>query len=332
VPTVAEVRGWRGRELIDPTGARIGVIAAMFRDRDTGSPLWLGVGTEEHPDDLTLVPVAGASATGQAVSVPHAAEHVRAAPRVPAAREMRLGADEEQALAAHYGLLYDTEHSATGTVVEPRLVQHRRPQPPERPRDPALQARVRHALRELQAIEDALVVALDRLSLRMPDDEVAHDLRLHRGETEDHAAALDARRSELGARRPLGPRFAAKARAATHDPALAMRDLYAIEHMQIARYTELERLAVEAGDAVTAQLARRHRADEEAMAATIAAGWTRLAELAEHDPGRLEAADGRVERFARSREDVAVLGEHRAAAGRELAERVALREQLAHRE
>jgi len=55
---------------------------------------------------------------------------------------------------------------------------------------------------------------------------------------------------------------------------------YATEHLEIASYRLLERVAVWAGDERTAEVARENRADEERMAAWIDDHWDRFAELA----------------------------------------------------
>jgi ferritin-like metal-binding protein YciE len=57
------------------------------------------------------------------------------------------------------------------------------------------------------------------------------------------------------------------------------RDGYATEHLEIASYQLLERVATMAGDEETAEAARQNRADEEAMAQKIAAEWDKFARL-----------------------------------------------------
>ena len=57
------------------------------------------------------------------------------------------------------------------------------------------------------------------------------------------------------------------------------RDGYMAEHLEIASYQLLERLAEKAGDQQTAEVARRNRSDEEEMARRIDASWDRALEL-----------------------------------------------------
>jgi ferritin-like metal-binding protein YciE len=63
------------------------------------------------------------------------------------------------------------------------------------------------------------------------------------------------------------------------------RDGYATEHMEIASYQLLERVAQRAGDEETAEVARQNRAEEEAMAQKIDAHWDRFAELSLQEAG-----------------------------------------------
>ena len=75
--------------------------------------------------------------------------------------------------------------------------------------------------------------------------------------------------------------------ARTDKPAKNARDAFVTEHMEIAAYHLLERLAEKAGDQETAEVARRNRADEEAMAHKIHSNWDRFLELTLATPGYL---------------------------------------------
>jgi ferritin-like metal-binding protein YciE len=63
------------------------------------------------------------------------------------------------------------------------------------------------------------------------------------------------------------------------------RDAYATEHLEIASYELLRRVAEKAGDEETALAAREIIADEQAMAKQIEANWDKFAEASLREEG-----------------------------------------------
>ena len=64
-----------------------------------------------------------------------------------------------------------------------------------------------------------------------------------------------------------------------------VRDGYATEHMEIASYQLLERVAQRAGDEETAAVARQNRSEEEAMAQKLEGCWDKAADLSLAEAG-----------------------------------------------
>jgi ferritin-like metal-binding protein YciE len=144
------------------------------------------------------------------------------------------------------------------------------------------------------AMEQNVLRMLDSMISTTEDDEIKADLREHKLETEQQAERLR-RRLEAHGASPSMVKEAGGVVGALMKSVVDMargekagrnaRDGYATEHMEIASYELLERVAQRAGDEETAEVARRNRAEEEAMAKKIAARWDRFAELSLREEG-----------------------------------------------
>jgi uncharacterized protein (TIGR02271 family) len=111
-PGIDTVRDWRGRTMTDPAGAKIGTIADIYLDDDTGQPEWATVTTGLLGTKQSFVPLAQAESVGGSVQVPYDKDRVKSAPGIHA--EGQLSQDEEANLYRHYGLAYSESRSDSG--------------------------------------------------------------------------------------------------------------------------------------------------------------------------------------------------------------------------
>lgn len=142
----------------------------------------------------------------------------------------------------------------------------------------------------VHALEQNILLQLDSLVLNTRDQDLVAIFRRHKEETRRQQQRLRERMRALGGPRPVsvGKDLAAIATAQVKGVGDVLRpdkgvqnarDAYATEHVEIAAYEILERLAERAGDEETAAVARDNRAEEEAMAQRISANWDRFLDL-----------------------------------------------------
>ncbi|MDP9400642.1 MAG: PRC and DUF2382 domain-containing protein [Actinomycetota bacterium] len=112
MPDVQELTAWRGREVRDSSGDKIGTVEEIYLDEETGQPEWISVKSGLFGTKHNFVPVQGADAQGDAVSVPYEKSQVTGSPTVDADGE--LSQDEEARLYSHYGLDYGESQSDSG--------------------------------------------------------------------------------------------------------------------------------------------------------------------------------------------------------------------------
>ncbi len=119
MPTTEEVTRWRGQDLVDNDGSKIGTVTDVYLDADTDTPEWLAVQTGLFGTKVSFVPTAEAQEHDGHLHVPYSKDQVKDAPNAEA--DGALSETEESRLYAHYGLDYgngaDTDtDTETGTV------------------------------------------------------------------------------------------------------------------------------------------------------------------------------------------------------------------------
>jgi ferritin-like metal-binding protein YciE len=147
---------------------------------------------------------------------------------------------------------------------------------------------------DAHALEQNVLQMLGSMIATTTHPEILNDLEHHRMETERHLELLRERLQALGRdgslRKEMQSLAAALMKGVTDQirgdkAGKNARDAFVSEHLEIASYELLERLAVRAGDEETAEVARRNRADEEAMAQKIASRWDTVVDLTLREKG-----------------------------------------------
>ena len=140
---------------------------------------------------------------------------------------------------------------------------------------------VRH-LQEAHAMERNVLRMLDAMISTTDEPGMIDALEHHKVETQRHLRRIGERLQAHGASSStvldVGGIVTALAKLPVdmvrgEKAARNARDGFATEHLEIAAYELLERVAQRAGDEETAQMARENRSEEEAMAKKIAESW-----------------------------------------------------------
>jgi len=159
-----------------------------------------------------------------------------------------------------------------------------------------LQQKLVDYVQDAHAMEQNVSTMLTSMISTTDDPQITEMLKQHKQQTEEHERRLRERLDAMGAgtstAKEVGGLGAALFKgvgdmARTDKPGKNARDGYMTEHMEIAAYELLERLAKKAGDQQTAEVARKNRADEQAMARKIESNWDRFLDLTLATPGVL---------------------------------------------
>jgi ferritin-like metal-binding protein YciE len=151
-----------------------------------------------------------------------------------------------------------------------------------------LQQKLIDYLQDAHAMESNVRSMLDSMIATTDDEEMKRALEEHKTETERHERLLKERLQALGAEPSTRKETQSLAGALMKGvvdqvrgdkPGKNARDGYVTEHMEIAAYELLERLAKRVGDEPTAAVARENRADEEKMAKKISSNWDKFLDL-----------------------------------------------------
>jgi uncharacterized protein (TIGR02271 family) len=113
MPDTQTIAEWKGQDLLDNDGSKIGTIDEIYIDSKTEQPEWALVKTGLFGGKGTFVPLSQANATGDGVQVPYEKSLVKDAPNVEPDGE--LSHSEERTLYEHYSLDYGNDDWADGS-------------------------------------------------------------------------------------------------------------------------------------------------------------------------------------------------------------------------
>jgi ferritin-like metal-binding protein YciE len=162
------------------------------------------------------------------------------------------------------------------------------------PDDSKLTIKLGDYIEDAHAMETNVLQMLDSMIRTTKDKQIKRDLQLHKQQTKRHEERLRERLEKLGrapstrkeAQSMIGALVKGVGDQVRGDKAgKNARDGFVTEHMEIAAYELLERLAERAGDTRTATVARQNKREEEAMARKIAAKWDKFVDLSLAEDG-----------------------------------------------
>ncbi len=112
MPHVENVADWRGKDLVDRDGDKIGTLQDVYVDTTSDEPMFGSVKEGLVSKHLTFVPLQGATASPNEIAVTVSKEEVKAALNIDQGAE--LDAHQEGELYHHYGINYVQPSSVSG--------------------------------------------------------------------------------------------------------------------------------------------------------------------------------------------------------------------------
>jgi uncharacterized protein (TIGR02271 family) len=126
MPQMTEAYDWRGREIVDADGDKVGTLEELFRDEDTEQPEWAVVRTGMFGKKLSFVPIQGAEPVGEDVRVPFSKDQIKDAPKIDDS-DGQLSQQQEAQLYEHYGMSYENGdtvgHDVSGPTTDEAMTR-----------------------------------------------------------------------------------------------------------------------------------------------------------------------------------------------------------------
>jgi hypothetical protein len=109
---VENLADWRGKDLVDCDGEKIGKLEDVYVDTQTEQPMFGSVKEGLIGKHLTFVPLVGATASPDGLRVAVARQQVKNAPNIDQGGELDGAVESE--LYQHYGIAYAPTSTASG--------------------------------------------------------------------------------------------------------------------------------------------------------------------------------------------------------------------------
>ncbi|MGH7922734.1 MAG: PRC-barrel domain-containing protein [Candidatus Dormibacteraceae bacterium] len=109
---VGNLADWRGKDLIDRDGDKIGKLEDVYVDTETDEPVFGSVKEGRIGKHLTFVPLATATVSPNTVQVAVSREQVKDAPNID--QDGELTADAESELYRYYEIVYRPPQTGSG--------------------------------------------------------------------------------------------------------------------------------------------------------------------------------------------------------------------------